>query len=75
MKKLIYNEDYNGERFTYGFVLRPLNINTHPTEGCILGSYNADDNRTRYGSVQYTRSLSFEELKKWELKDLNEVEK
>jgi hypothetical protein len=67
MQDYIYDDQYTGPRHTYGFVLRPLDINTHPKLGCILGSYKADDKRARYGSVDYARRLTDEEVKKWEL--------
>jgi len=67
----IYDDNYKGTRYTYGFTLRPLDINTHPKLGCILGSYRENDERARFGTVQYARFLEESELKKWELSDLN----
>lgn len=63
----IYDYAYQGTRYTYGFTLRPLDINTHPKLGCILGSYNPEDKRARFGTVQYARLLEEVEYKKWEL--------
>ena len=63
----IYDDQYTGTRHQYGFILRPLDINTHPKLGCILGSYKADDKRARYGVVDYARKLDEDERQKWEL--------
>jgi len=61
----LFDEDYEGARFTYGMVYRPLQIGAQP-KGWIIGSLR-DHPDFRHGIIQYPRELSADEIKSYEL--------
>ena len=68
--KFVYNEDYTGKRYTYGLVYRPLQIGAQP-KGYIIGSLK-DSPDYRFGTIQYPRPLTNDELKSYEMEDTDE---
>ena len=62
---LIFDEDYTGQRYTYGLVYRPLQIGAQP-KGYIIGSLR-DHREYRHGTIQYPRQLTTDELRSYEM--------
>jgi hypothetical protein len=61
----VFTEDYTGPRFTYGLKYRPMQIGAQP-KGFIIGS-QADSPDFRFGTVQYPRKLTAEEMVDFEM--------
>jgi len=68
----IYSEDYTGPRFTYGLRNRPLDIGTAP-KGYIIGSNGPAVGRARWGTIQYPRQLTKDEIYDYELEVMDET--
>ncbi len=68
-QKYFFDEDYTGERFTYGMRYRPLQIGAQP-KGYIISSLR-EHKDYRHGSIQYPRQLTNDELKSYELERIN----
>jgi hypothetical protein len=67
----IFSDDYTGARYTYGLRNRPLCIGTAP-KGYIIGSEGAPTGRARWGTIQYPRQLTPEEIYDFELEVMYE---
>lgn len=69
---MLYDDTYTGERFIYGYRLRPFGIACQP-DGFICGTYHPDARPAdgiRHGTIAYPRRLTADEIEKWELVDL-----
>jgi len=64
-QEIIFDEDYEGQRFTYGFTYRPVGISCQP-EGFIIGS-NKDHSDFNFGTLDYPFELSQEQVTSYEL--------
>ena len=67
----IFSADYAGPRFTYGLRNRPLDIGTAP-KGYIIGSDGPAVGRARWGTIQYPRQLTPDEIYNFELEVMEE---
>lgn len=65
MDSIIFDDEYNGPRWTYGLVYRPLTRFAVP-DGWIIGS-NRDHSAYRHGTVDYPQQLPEHDLKAYEL--------
>lgn len=63
--KYLYNEDYDGTRFTYGLTYRQVYRFAVP-DGWII-QYDKESEGFRYGTIDYPRELTEEEIYKFEL--------
>jgi hypothetical protein len=61
----LFDDEYDGPRFTYGLQNRPLD-SFHVPDGWIIGSDRQSDTFT-HGTVQYPRALSLDEMEAFEL--------
>jgi hypothetical protein len=63
----VFNDTYTGPRWTYGMRNRPLSMGAAP-KGYIIGSIGGPAvGRARYGTIQYPRELTKEELYDFEM--------
>ena len=60
-----FKKDGNGREYRYGMRLRPFSIGCQPMEG--LDRCEDDPSRKYWDILVYTRKLSYEELKEFEL--------
>ena len=67
----IYSDEYTGTRYTYGLRNRPLCMGTAP-KGYIIGSEGNPIGRARWGTIQYPRQLTPEEIYDFELEIMDE---
>jgi len=65
MTALVFDDEWTGERFTYGLQFRPLGISQVP-DGWIIQSNRADP-RFKFGTVQYPRRLTEREVANFQL--------
>jgi hypothetical protein len=63
---LIFDEDYTGPRWTYAMAHRPPGIGCQP-DGRIIGADKPKDERGFYGTIQYDRELTDQEVYRFEL--------
>ncbi len=63
--KTLFDEDYTGTRYTYGFTYRPLGISCQP-DGWIIGSKKMHKDY-KYGAVDWPFELSEKDLCAYEL--------
>ena len=63
----VFDDDYTGPRWTYGLVNRPMQIGAQP-KGYIVGSERRSVEFKNFGTVQYPRQLTDEEIAGYELK-------
>jgi len=68
-----YDDTYTGPRYTYGLMARPAGYGRIP-EGYIIGSTKPSD-RYRHGTIQYPRPLTPDEVRSYELVDVDAVER
>lgn len=66
MARFEIDEEYEGPRWTYGLKFRPMMMGAQP-KGHVIGS-ERDHPDWRYGTVQYPRALTDEEMYNFELK-------
>jgi hypothetical protein len=69
LKGLIYNDEYRGPRFRYGYRSRPFGIG-HQPKGFIIGSQRRSDH-FRYGTIDFPFKLTPEEIYQYELTRLD----
>jgi len=62
----IFSDQYTGNRYTYGLRNRPLSTGTAP-KGFIIGSDGLATGRARWGTIQYPRQLTPDEIYDFEL--------
>jgi hypothetical protein len=67
----IFSDDYTGPRYTYGLRNRPLDMGTAP-KGYIIGSDGPAVGRARWGTIQYPRQLTPDEIYNFELEVMEE---
>ncbi len=65
MTTTIFDDEYNGPRWTYGLVYRPLARFAVP-DGWIISS-NKDHPAYRHGTIDYPHQLPERDLKAYEL--------
>ena len=65
----IYSDEYTGPRWTYALRYRPMQIGAQPA-GYIIGSDGPAVGRARYGTIQYPRQLSPDEVYSFELEEV-----
>lgn len=65
----IYSMDYTGQRWTYGLRYRPMQLGAQPRDW-IIGSDGPATERYRFGTIQYARKLTEEELRVYEMEEL-----
>ena len=68
MPEFLFDEDYTGERYTYGLNYRPLQIGAQP-KGWIIGSLREHPDY-RHGTIQYPEPLTDQEIASYELTPL-----
>jgi hypothetical protein len=68
----LFHNDYTGARYTYGLRNRPLCMGTAP-KGYIIGSDGEAKGRARWGTIQYPRPLTPEEIYDYELEVMDET--
>lgn len=66
MNDRIFTADYTGTRYTYGLRNRPLCMGTAP-KGYIIGSDGPPAGRSSWGTIQYPRQLTPDEIYDYEL--------
>jgi len=69
MKEPLFSTDYTGPRWTYGLRCRPMQIGAQPRDW-IIGSDGPATKRYRFGTIQYARKLTEEELRVYEMEEL-----
>ena len=62
----IFHEDYKGPRWTYGLKYRPAGIG-HQPKGFIIGSQGKHPEYKNFGTIDYARKLTEEEIYQYEL--------
>lgn len=65
----LWSKDYHGPRWTYGLRRRPMQIGAQPRDW-ILHSDGPATERYRYGTIQYGRKLTDEELRVYEMEEI-----
>jgi hypothetical protein len=65
----IFHADYTGPRWTYGLRNRPLALGAAPRD-YIIGSDGPAVGRARWGTIQYPRQLSSDEIYDYELESM-----
>lgn len=73
-KEPIFSDTYKGPRYTYGMRYRPLQIGAQP-KGWIIDSQGPATERFRFGTIQYPRQLTADEVKSYELEEVKETTK
>jgi hypothetical protein len=73
-EKPVFHDEYTGPRFTYGLQYRPMQIGAQP-KGYIIGSDGKHPDFERFGTIQYPRELTAEEMKSYEMKPVTEAKK
>ena len=68
----LFHDDYTGPRYTYGLRNRPLCLGTAP-KGYIIGSDGEATGRARWGTIQYPRPLTPDEIYDYELEVMDET--
>lgn len=68
---LVFNDTYEGPRFTYGLQYRPAAAYNIP-DGRIIWADKPHPKFPRFGTVQYPRQLSEQEVKGFELVPVEE---
>ena len=68
----LFHDDYTGLRYTYGLRNRPLCLGTAP-KGYIIGSEGEATGRARWGTIQYPRPLTPDEIYDYELEVMDET--
>lgn len=66
-----WHNDYTGHRWTYGLRHRPMRIGAQPRD-FILQSDGPVTERYRFGTIQYPRQLTEEELRVYEMEEITE---
>ncbi len=64
-KEIVFDEDYSGQRFTYGLQYRPLGISCQP-DGFIIGS-NKEHESFGFGTIDYPFQLTEKQMASYEL--------
>lgn len=64
--KTLFDDEYSGPRFTYGLTFRPAGIGTVP-KGRIVGSNKSSADFPVFGTIDYSRKLTEDELYQFEL--------
>jgi hypothetical protein len=62
----VFDNTYTGPRWTYGLVNRPMQIGAQP-KGSIIGSARVSARFKNFGTVQWPRRLTDEEVASYEL--------
>ena len=64
----VFDDDYKGERFTYGLQYRPFDLGSIP-RGFIIGTLDQDNNERphQFGTIQYPFELTDQQVKSFEL--------
>ena len=63
--KIFFDEDYTGERFTYGLTYRPLDMASIP-KGWIVGSTRHHSDFS-FGTIDYPMELTDQQVYSYEL--------
>lgn len=66
MNEIIFSDEYDGPRWTYGLNLRPMH-SSHVPHGYIMFSDGAHDNHAKFGTIDYPRELTHEETERYTL--------
>lgn len=64
--KTLFDDEYTGPRFTYGMIFRPASIGTVP-DGRIVDSNKSSPDFPVFGTIDYPRELTEDELYRFEL--------
>ena len=67
----LFSDEYDGPRFTYGLQSRPMSIGAQP-KGHIIGSEGKDPRFKMFGTIQYPRKLTADEVASYELVPLDQ---
>lgn len=67
----LFNEDYTGPRFTYGFRYRPAGMIGHQPQGWIIGSQKEHKDYA-HGTLDYPERLPAKEAASYELELVEE---
>ena len=66
MKDYVFSDEYTGPRFTYGLKYRPMQIGARPKD-YIIGSEARHPDFPNFGTIQYPRELTANEIYSYEL--------
>lgn len=66
-----WTHDYKGPRWTYGLRYRPMQIGAQPRDW-IISSDGPVTERYRFGTIQYPRQLTEEELRVYEMEEIKQ---
>lgn len=64
--KALFDNEYTGKRFTYGMTFRPASVGT-VSDGRIIDSTKSSPDFPAFGTIDYPRELTENELYQFEL--------
>ena len=73
MAKMVFDDDYDGPRWTYGLLFRPLGFAQVP-DGWIIQSDRKHKDFSNHGTVDYPRELTDREVESFQLTFLSRTQ-
>lgn len=71
---IIYDDEYHGPRWRYGLQYRPVGAGT-PRGWIVFSDRPSADSRCRsFGTIEYPRPLTADEIKAYQLVDFGQVD-